>query len=183
MHDDDPLWRVIVWVAVAASISFATAGLADQKDPRLPALFNRLKAAPNVAAALRGLQAMERRELPEALAAFDEMARRAPEFAEAWYKRATVNYLMRRFAESIADIDRTLALEPRHFAALSRLGLVYLALGREEKALEAFDRALAVHPNLDGADTRFRALREKLQGRKWKRSTPPGKATTGCCPV
>ena len=189
MTEDDPLRRVMTWIAAAASLGFATVGLANQNDPRLAPLFDRLKAAPSAEAAadeeqaiwqiwhesgsaeidtlmVRGLQAMGSRHLREALAAFEEMVRRAPRFAEAWNKRATVNYLMGRFAESAADINRTLALEPRHFGALSGLGLVHLALDEEEKALDAFDRALAVHPNLAGADTHIRALREKLRGRK-----------------
>ncbi len=187
--DDDPLRRAMTWIAGAAALSFATVGLANQNDPRLGPLFDRLKAASSAEAAadeeqaiwriwhesgsaeidalmVRGLRAMGARDLPAALAAFDEMVRRAPRFAEAWNKRATVNYMMGRFADSAADIDRTLALEPRHFGALSGLGLVRLAEGEEEKALEAFDRALAVHPNLAGADTHIRALREKLRGRK-----------------
>ncbi|MCY4547485.1 MAG: tetratricopeptide repeat protein [Defluviicoccus sp.] len=187
--DDDPMRRVMAWIAAAASLSFATVGLANQNDPRLGPLFERLKAAPSAEAAapeeqaiwriwhesgsaeidalmVRGLRAMGTRDLRAALAAFDEMVRRAPEFAEAWNKRATVNYLIGRLPESIADIDRTLALEPRHFGALSGLGLVRLAEGEDEKALDAFDRALAVHPNLAGADTHIRALREKLRGRR-----------------
>ena len=179
----------MLWIAGAAALSFATVGLANQNDPRLGPLFERLKAAPSAEAAAatehaiwqiwhesgsaeidalmaRGLRAMGSRDLPAALAAFDAMVRHAPRFAEAWNKRATVNYMMGRFGESIADIDRTLALERRHFGALSGLGLVHLARGEEEKALEAFDRALAVHPNLAGADTHIRALREKLRGRK-----------------
>ena len=189
MTEDDPLHRVMTWIAATAALSFATVGLANQNDPRLGPLFDRLMAAPNAESAapeeqaiwqiwhesgsaeidalmLRGLQAMGSRDLRAALAAFDRMVRHAPEFAEAWNKRATLNYLMGRLADSIADIDRTLALEPRHFGALSGLGLVYLALDEEEKALDAFDRALAVHPNLAGADTHIRALRDKLRGRK-----------------
>ncbi len=187
--EDDPLRRTMTWIAGAAALSFATVGLANQNDPRLGPLFDRLMEAPSAEEAadeereiwriwhesgsagidalmVRGLQAMGSRNLRDALAAFDEMVRQAPRFAEAWNKRATVNYLMGRLADSAADIERTLALEPRHFGALSGLGLVHLAQGEEEKALEAFDRALAVHPNLAGADTHIRALREKLRGRK-----------------
>ena len=58
-----------------------------------------------------------------------------------------------------------LALEPRHFGALSGLGLIALAIGEPEQALEAFDTALMIHPNMAGADTHIRALREKLKGR------------------
>ncbi len=186
---DDPLRRVMAWIAAAATLGFATVGLATQNDPRLGPLFDRLRTAPGPEAAAvheqtiweiwhdsgsaeidglmaHGLQAMAGRDFRRALAAFDEMVRRAPGFAEGWNKRATVNYLMGRYRDSIADIERTLALEPRHFGALSGLGLVYLALDEEEKALEAFDRAIAVHPNIAGADTHIRALRDRLRGRK-----------------
>ncbi len=188
MDEDDPVKRVVAWLATAATLSFATIGLGAQNDPRLPALFDRLEAAPSAEAAAEveqaiwsiwhvsgnqeidrmmaaGLHAMARRDFRRALAAFDEITRNAPGFAEGWNKRATIHYLIGRFAESRSDIARTLALEPRHFGALSGLGLVHLALDEEEEALAAFDRALEIHPNMAGADTHIRALRDKLRGR------------------
>jgi len=188
MTEDDPLRRTFAWLAAAATLSFATVGLANQSDPRLPGLFDRLKAAasPEEAAdaegriwaiwhvsgdetidrmMAEGVNAMTFRDLDRALAVFDAMVGKAPNFAEAWNKRATVRYLRGEYRGSIADIERTLALEPRHFGALSGLGLVHLAQGNEAEALGAFDRALAVHPHLAGAETHIRALREKLKGR------------------
>ena len=53
------------------------------------------------------------------------------------------------FGRSIADIEKTLALEPRHFGALSGLGLILKELGEDERALEAFEEALRIHPYLD----------------------------------
>jgi len=188
MDQDDPLKRVFTWLAAAATLSFATIGLATQTDPRLGALFSQLKTAPSAAAAADiensiwsiwhvsgtedidrimavGLHAMAQRDFERALSAFEAITERAPSFAEGWNKRATIHYLMGRFEESKADIERALALEPRHFGALSGLGLVHLALDQQEQALVAFDRALAVHPNLSGAETHIRALRDKLRGR------------------
>ena len=52
----------------------------------------------------------------------------APDWAEAWNKRATVLYLMGRYQESFNDIDKVLKLEKRHFGALSGQGLVLLKL-------------------------------------------------------
>ena len=87
-----------------------------------------------------------------------------PNFAEGWNRRATVNYLLGAHEESLADIDRTLALEPRHFGALAGQGLVYLALNEPERALAAFEAALAVNPHLPGARANAEALRESVVG-------------------
>jgi tetratricopeptide (TPR) repeat protein len=69
-----------------------------------------------------------------------------PEYAEAWNKRATVHYLMGSHALSIADIKQTLLLEPRHFGALSGLGLIFTASGQYEAALDAFNEVLKISP-------------------------------------
>ena len=42
----------------------------------------------------------------------------------------------------------TLALNPIHFGALSGAGLGYLGLRNLVKALEYFERAIAVNPNM-----------------------------------
>ena len=41
------------------------------------------------------------------------LLRRAPDFAEAWHKRAALYYMLGRDAECLHDIARTLELEPR----------------------------------------------------------------------
>ena len=176
------------WLATAATLTFALPAVAAQGDPRLDELFSRLKASQNpiesrfIEQAIwqiwlvsgsdavdrlmaRGIEAMSDQKFDDALAAFNEIVRLAPGFAEGWNKRATLHYLTGNLAASLADIDRTLALEPRHFGALSGRGLVSLALGKEEAALAAFDAALAVYPNLQGRDTHIKQLREKLRGR------------------
>ena len=61
--------------------------------------------------------------------------------------------------DSIGDIERTLALEPRHFGALSGLGQICLRHGERAGALIAFDAALRVHPHLPG----LREAAEKLR--------------------
>jgi tetratricopeptide (TPR) repeat protein len=74
-----------------------------------------------------------------------------------------VNYLLGDFAGSLHDIERTLKLEPRHFGALSGRGLVLLELDRQAGALEAFEAALKVHPQLPGAKRNAEALRREIQ--------------------
>jgi tetratricopeptide (TPR) repeat protein len=83
-----------------------------------------------------------------ALPAFTRIVQSAPDWAEAWNKRATALYLAGQPDLSLADIDRVLALEPRHFGALAGMGLIYFDRGQYREALAAYRRALAVNPFL-----------------------------------
>jgi tetratricopeptide (TPR) repeat protein len=75
---------------------------------------------------------------------------RAPDFAEAWHKRATLLYVQSRDAESIAAIRRTLELEPRHFGAMCAFGQILLDREDRDGAAFAFDAALRLNPHLGG---------------------------------
>lgn len=112
----------------------------------------------------RASEAMEGKAYPLALDLLDRVIVLRPDFAEAWNKRATIRYLMSNYAASVADIERTLILERRHFGALAGLGLVMRDLGEKEKALNAFERALAVHPHLRSAEQAVESLRRDLSG-------------------
>ena len=114
----------------------------------------------------QGVIAMQRGALDRALDRFDEITRRAPDFAEGWNKRATVLYMMGRHRESVADVQHVLNLEPRHYGALSGLGLILVALGREEDALKWLRRALELNPYLDGIRVLADDLGERLKGKR-----------------
>lgn len=88
------------------------------------------------------------RQLGAAHDRFSEAIEAAPGFAEAWNKRATVLFLMSEHEQSLADIEKVLALEPRHFGALAGRGLIHAQAGRWREALEAYYQALAVNPFL-----------------------------------
>lgn len=112
----------------------------------------------------RGIRLMGAQSYADALEIFDRMVKYAPEFAEGWNKRATVHYMMGNFTESVADIQKTLALEPRHFGALSGLGMINMELERQADALKAFEAALKANPFLPGARQQIQELKKKLQG-------------------
>ncbi len=86
-----------------------------------------------------------------------------PEFTEAWNKRATAYYIANDFDRSLADIKEVLNREPRHFGALSGMGLIYQQLGEKKKALSAFRRALAIHPLLKDARAAVKRLVGKVE--------------------
>jgi tetratricopeptide (TPR) repeat protein len=88
-----------------------------------------------------------------------------PGYVEAWNRRATVYYMKKDFAHSVADISEVLTLEPRHFGALSGLGLILQEIGDDKHALEAYRRALAVHPHLARIPDVVKTLTEKVEGR------------------
>src|SRR5882672_478021 len=57
------------------------------------------------------------------------LLRSAPLYPEAWHKRATLYYLQGRDEECVQDIQRTLELEPRHFAATLHFAEIRLGDG------------------------------------------------------
>ena len=89
-----------------------------------------------------------------------------PDFTEAWNRRATVYYTKKDFGRALADIHEVLAREPRHFGALSGLGIILQELGDEKRALDAFRRALAIHPRLERVPDLVKKLGEKIDGRE-----------------
>ena len=96
-----------------------------------------------------GMRDMDARRWRDALGRFDAAVELAPDFAEAWNKRATVYYLMGDFAASAADVVQTLRLEPRHFGALAGQGMMHLQEGSSGLALLYFRRALGANPQMD----------------------------------
>jgi len=180
-------------VAALAGAVFAAAlpaiTRADQTDPLLDDLFAQLQAAESLAEArdledqiwtiwhrydgeVRGVEQWMRLgqlwngvgDRIQAHRYYTLVIEAAPDFAEGWNRRATVAYLLGDYAGSLEDIDRVLALEPRHFGALSGMGLVLLELDRPEEALEAFERTLEVNPYALGAQQNIQRLRPIVEG-------------------
>ena len=105
---------------------------------------------------------MDQGDAQAAMGAFNAVIAAAPDFAEGWNKRATLFWLMGNHADSIADIDRTLALEARHFGALSGLSMIRESQHRPFEALEALEKVLAIHPRLPQLQLRIDHLTRQL---------------------
>jgi tetratricopeptide (TPR) repeat protein len=113
-----------------------------------------------------GIEQMSARRGELAIETFTEVIRRRPEFAEGWNKRATVYYLVGEYAKSLADCDEVMRRNPHHFGALSGYGMIYLKLDQPAKALDYFQRALAVNPNLESVRDTVETLKTLLIQRR-----------------
>jgi len=110
---------------------------------------------------IQGTRLMNMGELSKAYEVFTKIITVETDWAEAWNKRATVLYLMKKHESSLADIKVTLVLEPRHFGALSGEALNYIELNLYEKAIESYKAAQKIYPVIDGAEKMIPKL-EKL---------------------
>ena len=87
-----------------------------------------------------------------------------PDYAEAWNRRATLNYTTSAYGKSLSDIEQTLRLEPRHFGALMGLGMILEETDRKQKALDAYMRVLEIYPAMKGAQDAVARLADELTG-------------------
>jgi tetratricopeptide (TPR) repeat protein len=109
--------------------------------------------------------AVDAKDLDLAVKLLNAIIEIKPDYVEAWNRRATVYYMKKDFEHAIADIEEVLKREPRHFGALSGLGMIFQELGDDKDALAAYRRALAVHPHLEHIPDRVKELSEKVEGR------------------
>lgn|SRR5215469_1246465 len=113
----------------------------------------------------RAKQAIDSKDLDLGIKLLSAIIDIKPNYVEAWNRRATVYYMKKDFDHSLEDIHEVLQREPRHFGALSGLGMIMQELGDDKHALEAFRRALAVHPHLEHIPDLVKQLSEKVEGR------------------
>ena len=95
----------------------------------------------------RGRKALDDEDLVAAIEHFTAVIDHAPDFAEGYNMRATAYYLSGMIGPSLADVEITLALNPRHYGALSGLGTMLVEMGREKEALKAYQAAQALNPH------------------------------------
>jgi tetratricopeptide (TPR) repeat protein len=109
--------------------------------------------------------AVEQQDTDLAIQLLDAIIKIKPDYVEAWNRRATLYYMKKDYGHALADIREVLKREPRHFGALSGLGLILQDIGDDKQALEVYRRALAVYPRLQRIPDLVKSLSEKVEGR------------------
>jgi tetratricopeptide (TPR) repeat protein len=175
-------------VAALLPLFLTCAAAMAEDQAKLDELFNRLKSAGEEEAGRieteiwiewsksgspamdlllqRGRDAMDLGDNLQAIEHFTAIIDHSPEFAEAWNARATAYYMTGEFGPSVADIAHVLSLNPRHFGALSGLGMILEESGKPERALEVYRAALAIHPHLEGVTEAVERLEIEAEGRE-----------------
>ncbi|WP_245269525.1 tetratricopeptide repeat protein [Allorhizobium undicola] len=108
--------------------------------------------------------AIKKKNNAAALDFLDQIIVLKPDYAEVWYRRATLHYAMDNYGKAVSDLNHALQLQPRHFAALSSLATILTDMGRDAKALQAWQDYLSIYPADRAAQEAVSTLSEKLSG-------------------
>jgi tetratricopeptide (TPR) repeat protein len=114
----------------------------------------------------RARTAMRKNEYSAALKVLDETVALLPDWAEGWNARATARYLDDDYEGSMADIAETLKREPRHLGALMGMATILEARGKDEEALQVYQRALDIAPHWRNAEESVERLKASLAGKE-----------------
>jgi len=114
---------------------------------------------------LRAIKAQKGKKPAVSLKLFDAVVDLAPDYAEGWNRRAYLYYKQRNYHAAAGDLRRTLALDPKHYRALSGLGTILTESGDEAGALKVYERLIDVNPNAPGAQSTYKELKRKVEGR------------------
>ena len=111
----------------------------------------------------RGEEALKAEDYDAALGHLSALTDHAPDFAEGWNARATVFYVLGEYSLAIADVERVLVLNPRHFGAMSGLASMFESMGEEGMALEILRAVQEINPNRPNINDAVKRL-ERMNG-------------------
>jgi tetratricopeptide (TPR) repeat protein len=112
----------------------------------------------------RAIKAMSEKKPELALKLLDHIVALAPDFTEAWNRRAYVYFVQSDVERALGDLRRALALDPHHFKALDGLAQILREIGQKKAALKAFKQLLDVHPYWSGARQAVEELEREVDG-------------------
>lgn len=112
----------------------------------------------------RGRQALQDGDPRRAVEHLSALIDHAPDFAEGYNARATAYFNMGRYGESLDDLRMALALNPRHFGALTGLATILDELGYEAQALDVWQRVRQINPNQENLAGHIQDLERRVRG-------------------
>jgi tetratricopeptide (TPR) repeat protein len=175
----------MLWLAAALALTVPVVVGADQTDQRLDDLFQTLQTSSDVgklveveadiweiwydsgeaeidSLMLEAGALVDSGDLTAAETIYADVIKQAPAFSEGWNRRATVRFYQRDYDGSLADIEQTLKLEPRHFGAIWGLGMILGLQQDYQRAISAFEKLLEIKPNSRDAGPRIEMLKQAM---------------------
>lgn len=172
-------------LAMVLLLGVSMTAMPDQKSPHLDELFELLRSSQDAARLVeveaeiweiwydsgneeidalmaRGASSARAGDLEAAEAIYSQVIEQRPDFSEGWNRRATIRYYRNDYEGSLADIEETLRLEPRHFGAIWGLGMILGWRQDYERAILAFERLLEIKPNASDARPRIDLLKQEM---------------------
>lgn len=114
---------------------------------------------------VRGREALEAGEVDAAVGHLTALVDHAPGFAEGYNARATAYFADQQFGPALEDIRMTLALNPRHFGAMTGLALVLDEIDRPGQALAVWREVERLYPASPEAARAIPELSREVEGR------------------
>src|SRR5258706_7076214 len=109
-------------------------------------------------------QAMEAHDFDTAREIAQKLTTIAPNFAEAWHRRATLAAQKNDYEDALTSLRHPLPLQPKNFAAPAELRSMLEEYNDKTHPLDAYRQAKAINPFIDGVEDRIRELTKSVEG-------------------
>lgn len=112
----------------------------------------------------RGLRSLQAGQDDEAVGSFSDAIILQPDVAEAWHQRALARYHAGDVNGAIRDLEQTVQLEPRNFAAFRTLADIAAAQEDWKGAYASWQQVMELDPKTPNGEDRLRLLKRKAVG-------------------
>ncbi|HHI70058.1 MAG TPA: hypothetical protein ENJ91_03570 [Rhodobacteraceae bacterium] len=125
----------------------APADQADKIEDKIIEIWSR-SGSPSMDLLLeRGRKALDDDDSLAAIEHLTALIDHAPDFAEAYNMRATAYFDAGYFGPAMADLRRVLALNPRHFGAMTGVAVILESSDEPQKALKVYRQVQKLLPH------------------------------------
>ena len=112
----------------------------------------------------RAKEALNAADSKTAGAILGAVTRLAPDYAEGWHLRATMDAAAGNDSAAMIGLQKAVSLNPRNFAVMVELAGMLEDYGDKKAALGLYRKALALDPQLEGAVRAVRSLQKEVEG-------------------
>ena len=112
----------------------------------------------------RAKEAVSAADTKTATAIVGSVTKLAPNYAEGWRLRATLEAAGGNDGAAMLSLQRVVTINPRHFSAMAELAGMLEDYGDKKAALTLYRKVLTLYPRHEAASTRARALEREVEG-------------------